>query len=377
MINYFPLGIASGESFCNRVDERQKIIENINVNRHTLVKSPRRYGKSSLVLYAFNESSTLYERVDLFVAIDERTVQDLILAGVKRLLNRISKSPENIIRLIRNYIKKLKTKFTINTDGVSVELISDKENDPIATIINSLQLLDHLLQKKKLSAVFFIDEFQEIGLLTNSKALEGAIRHVAQESKRLCFIFSGSNRHLLSNMFDKRSRPLYMLCDRINLGRIEEESYIPFLNKLASKKWNKTLSNNVIQTIFECTQRHPYYMNVICGQLWQKDNISSINAQTVKDLWKNHIMQEESKTAKELSVLTTLQKELLIAIARDYTKDLSGKAMLSKLNVTSAAVIRALNILNELDYIKKNKGEYSLIDPLIQQSLLFFYSDKR
>lgn len=377
-IKYFPLGIASGEAFCNRVNERQKIIENIQAGRHTLVMSPRRYGKSSLVLNSLAESKVLFERVDLFVALDERTTEDLILAGVKRLINKISKTPEQIIRFMREYLKKLKTKFTINTDGVSIELVPDKENNSVSTIISSLQLLDHLLQKRNISAVFFIDEFQELGVLATSKSLEGAIRNVAQECQNLSFIFSGSNRNLLSKMFDSRSRPLYMLCDRIKLGRIHKEDYILLLNKLARKQWNKVLIPSVLDAIFECTQRHPYYMNVLCGMLWQKCKKHLPKYEDVMSLWQSYILQEETKTAKDLSGLSLLQKQLLITISQGVTKDLNGKVIVSKLNVTSAAITKALRVLVELDYVQKDVGnEYLLIDPLIKESLLIFYPAKR
>ena len=98
-------------------------------------------------------------------------------------------------------------------------------------ILDALNALEHILVKKKQKAVLFIDEFQEIVKLPIGKAVEGAIRHFAQESKYLSLIFSGSNRHILLSMFVDRSRPLYQLCDRINLGRIDSKYYKEYLNK--------------------------------------------------------------------------------------------------------------------------------------------------
>jgi uncharacterized protein len=86
-INYFPLGIAKGEAFCNRVSERKRLISNTERNKHTIVISPRRYGKSSLVLCSLEEMKLPYERVDLFVAVNIKTVEEQILKGVKNLIN--------------------------------------------------------------------------------------------------------------------------------------------------------------------------------------------------------------------------------------------------------------------------------------------------
>ena len=58
-MEYFPLGLAEGRAFCNRDDEREKLIANIELNRSTMVTSPRRYGKTSLVLYVLKHLTCL------------------------------------------------------------------------------------------------------------------------------------------------------------------------------------------------------------------------------------------------------------------------------------------------------------------------------
>lgn len=372
--NYFPLGLATGKSFCNRVVERKQLISNIERNKHTILISSRRYGKSSLVLYSLEEIKLPYERVDLFVAINSQTIEDQILKGVKNLINRVSNIPEQAVGVIKNYIKNLKSKWIVGTDGVNLELIPEKNSDSANVIMDSLKMLENVLFKKNINAVFFIDEFQEIGILAHSKGIEGAIRHVAQECKNLRFIFSGSNRHILASMFDDRSRPLYMLCDRMTIDRISEKDYTFYLNQVAKKTWKKDLDASVINEIFRLTERHPYYMNVICDKLWVlcADKLPTI--ENVETVWKNYIFQEESKTAKELSSLNTSQKEIMIIMAQGHTKELTSKNMLKKFNLTSAAVVKSLKLLEAQDYIHRDKnGEYFIIDPLIKASLIQFY----
>jgi hypothetical protein len=373
--NYFPLGIAKGKAFCNRITERKQLINNIARGQHTIVISPRRYGKSSLVLWSLEEAKMPYERVDLFVAVSAKTIEEQILKGVKNLITRVSTVPEQAVGFIKNYIKNLKTKWIVGTDGLNIELIPGKDSDSASIIMESLQMLENILGKKGTQAVFFIDEFQEIGVLANSCGIEGAIRHVAQESKNLRFIFSGSNRHILANMFDDRSSPLYMLCDRITIDRIHEDAYIKHLHKIAKKTWKNNLDNLVTQEIFKLTERHPYYMNVLCDKLWiycieQLPN----KVETVTNIWKDYVLQEESKIAKELSSLNTSQKKLLIAVSQGASKDLTSKETLHKFNLTSAAVVKSLKLLEEQDYLNRNKnGEYFVVDPLIKTSLMVFY----
>jgi transcription termination factor Rho len=71
-IPYFPRGIAKGKEFCNRVSEREPLIKNINTHQHTLLMSPSRYGKTSVVRYAAAEAGVMYSEVDLFVAVDAK-----------------------------------------------------------------------------------------------------------------------------------------------------------------------------------------------------------------------------------------------------------------------------------------------------------------
>jgi len=373
-INYFPLGIAKGEAFCNRITERKQLINNMMRNKHTIVISPRRYGKSSLVLRCLDEINLPSERVDLFVAVSAKAIEDQILKGVKSLIGKVTTAPEQAIGLIKNYIKNIKSKWIIGTDGINIELIPDKNSDPANTIMESLQMLENVLFKKNQKAIFFIDEFQEIGVLANCAGIEGAIRHVAQESESLHFIFSGSNRHVLANMFDDKSSPLYMLCDRITIDRINEEDYIAYLNKTAKKTWGSHLNPAVIAEIFKLAERHPYYTNVLCDKTWLNciDNIPTVK--NVTNAWNDYVLQEESKTAKDISSLNISQKKILIAIAQGFTTDLSSKQSLQKFNLTSATISKSLKQLEEKDYLNKNKkNEYFIVDPLIKASLLLFY----
>ncbi len=374
-LDYFPLGIAKGDAFCNRIKERERLASNIKKGRHTLITSPRRYGKSSLALFVLAELGLPYERVDLFVAVNSKTVEEQILKGVNKLLNKISNTHEQTIHFIKNYIKKLKLQWMIGTDGINISLIPNKDSDSVNVILEALLVLENLLSEKKIRAVFFIDEFQEIGVLED-RGIEGAIRHVAQESKNISFIFSGSNRHILSNMFDSRKSPLYMLCDRISIERIAEEDYIHFINKIAKATWNKHLDQSIFDEIFKFTERHPYYMNVLCNNIWEVGCHKMPSKEQVSLIWREYIFQEESKIAKEMSALNLSQKKVLVAIAKGMTTNLTGKSALFHFNLTSGATTKILQQLKERDYIglDMNKGYY-VVDPAIKFSILLFYPD--
>ncbi len=125
--------------------------------------------------------------------------------------------------------------------------------------------------KENLSLVMFIDEFQRLKEISQDYSIEAAIRQVAQISKKITYIFSGSNRHLVEDMFFDSNRPFYKMCDTIYLGRIANEHYIDYIQTAAHEQWNAYLTENTIIRILELTENHPYYVNYLCSKLWLYD----------------------------------------------------------------------------------------------------------
>jgi uncharacterized protein len=350
---YFPRGIAHGNAFCNREQERKRLTTNIHSRQHTLIMSPRRYGKTSLVKYTVDETTTLFGEADLFVAIDAKHIEQQLITGIKRIISNLNTPFEQIlVRQPTNY-------------------------DPATVIQEGLEALDNLLEKKKSYAVFFIDEMQEMGEVAEGKGIEGALRHVAQQTKTISFVFSGSNRRLLSKMFYDRARPLYKLCDRMVLERISKEAYSLHINKYVKQKWNKPLTDEAFDTLMALTERHPFYVNSLCRRLLEAEAETGPSAAEVRSAWGTLVKEERQELARELSVLSAGQRKVLIAIAKGQNKELMGKTFLQKVNLTGSSVSEALKVLEEGDYLEKqNDGTMRFIDPLLLSALKTFYFDE-
>lgn len=374
---YFPRGIAKGNAFCNRQAEREQLKNNIQICHHTLLISPRRYGKTSLVKYAVEELDILYGETDLFIAVDAKQIEQQILAAIKNIMQTVSTSIEQTIFNVAQFFKKINTKWTVGTQGVEIVLIPDRQAPSPMTIIEALQALEDLLKKKNQRAVLFIDEIQEIGEVAEGKGIEGAIRHVAQEAQHIAFIFSGSKRHLLANMFYDKARPLYKLCDRIRLERISEADYQKHLNALAKKRWGNTFSEEALAAIFNFTECHPFYLNALCLRLWTTDLKKIPTSDVVEQYWNVLVAEERQEIIRELETLSTGQRKILIAIAQGHNTALTGKIFLRKMGLTSSSVSEALKKLELRDYIEKNEnGEYHCIDPMFATALRLYFIDE-
>jgi AAA+ ATPase superfamily predicted ATPase len=373
--NYFPRGIATGEAFCNRVNERKRLALNIKTGQHTLLMSPRRYGKTSLVRFVIDEMELPFGEADLFVAIDAKRIEQRILSGIKMVFANSSNSMEQTLRLVRDYFKTVNSKWVIGTQGLNIALIPSQDSDPATNVMDALLALENVLAQKKKRAVIFLDEIQEIGEIAEGKAIEGAIRHAAQESKYLSMVFSGSSRHLLSKMFFNKSRPLYKLCDRITLDHISEEDYEKHLNKLAKKRWGMNISQEALSCLFSLTERHPFYMNNLCLRIWQSlENPPS--AEEVEQYWHDFLKEERLETARELSGLSAGQRKILMAMASGYAKGFSSKNFLKIVDMAGPSVHEALQVLEQKDYIERQGDDYLIIDPLIKASLNLYFGEQ-
>ena len=375
--NYFPRGIASESAFCNRIAERKKLLNNIETGQHTLLISPRRYGKTSLVNYVVKDSNLPVGDADLFVAVDARHIEQRILAGIKMAMHTLYSSTEQLLRSLRDYFQTINNQWIIGTQGISLVMTpGSKESDPATNIMEALLALEHLLSKKQKRGVIFLDEMQEIGVVAEGQGIEGAIRHVAQKSKYLVFIFSGSNRHLLSHMFYDKARPLYKLCDRINLERISQIDYTNHLNLLSKKKWKTDLPSESIKKIFELTECHPYYMNTLCLRLWESNVKTTPTVTDIIKTWLDIAKEERLEIARELSSLSLGQKKILISIAAGFSTQLTGKAFLNRVNMTGSSVSSLLQSLEQKDYVEKQDKEYVFIDPLVKTTLNLYFGEE-
>ena len=368
--DYFPLGIATGPAFCNRTEDTRLLVENIKNGKHTLLIATRRYGKSSLALQAIKITGLPYVEMDFYMARSEKVIESYLLKGVIEAMGKALGPVDQWIPSIKKYIKALKPKLDIGVPATKLELTADIETDPAANVKEALQLLERLLEENKKYVVLLMDEFQNVGVIAKGAGIEAAIRNVAQKTKYLTIIFSGSHRRLLTAMFEDDHRPLYKLCWKIALKRIELDHYKNHIQKVAKAVWKHELNNDIIKTITSCTERHPYYVNKLCDRLlaYHEKKPPSINE--VNKAWNIILEEEKSDAIKEISLLSIGQKTVALQIARGITSALSSKENMLELQMTPSSIFTALEGLEEKDMVEKEEGQYQIINPIIKYYIL-------
>lgn len=368
---FFPRGIAKGQQFFDRVDELKRLKHNILSGTHTLLLAPRRYGKSSLAKRGIETSELAWAEVDLFLAIDDEDIACKIIRGVENVIKQISNRPEQWFDALRNYFLTAHKKWTVGIKGVHLELIPDSSTSVAENVLDALSALEFVLKNKGVRAVLFIDEVQEISGAKTGKAIEGAIRHFAQDCEQVSFIFSGSRRRMLEKMFKERSRPLYALCDEILLRRIEASYYEQYLNHVAMETFDEPMQKRVIDAILILSERHPKYVYTFCFEIWLRCGGHAPTLQQVTTIWHDYLKHQQKDVREHLRTLSQTQIKLLEAIAKGNNSKLSSHENQQKLKLTSSAIVQALQVLEDKDYIEKLTTDgYRIIDPIVKGSFL-------
>lgn len=362
MVKFFPQGIATDNAFCNRISERQALKESINSHEHLVLIAPRRYGKSSLIAQVLKENDFFGISIDLFFALTQTEVIRSITDGVSQVISDILPKTQSAVRKIADSITTLSPKLTINLLGQKVEIGIKQTTEK--TISEVLLALDHVAQKANKSCVIVLDEFQQVGELKENHAIEAAIRHAVERSKQVSYIFCGSKRHLLNEMFSDTSRPLYHLCDLMIIERIHDEAYKLFLNEMSQAKWQQGLEGDIATEIIHLTENHPYYLNALCRKLWRGKKPPTLS--DVRNTWDNYVIQQSVWIADDIANLTLNRKKVLTALAYQATNEPQGQAFSVRAALTPSTIKKALTDLIKLDLVLQNEeGYYQVLDPAV------------
>jgi AAA+ ATPase superfamily predicted ATPase len=372
---YFPKGIAKGSAFFNRTEELKRLNNNLKHGTHTVLIGPRRYGKSSLAKHAIAQLDYQSCEIDLFVATADIDVANKIIAGVSTIIQQLTNDRTPWFDTLKNFLAQADKKWTVGFKGLKLELIPHDIQTVPQNILEALEALELILKQHNKSAVIYIDEFQEILDSPSAKAIEGAIRHFAQDTDHVVFIFSGSSRKMLKTLFNDRARPLYALCDEIHIDRISALHYENYLRDVSSKSFQKAFSKETISRILQLSDRHPRYVYLLCTEIWIRSDKQLPSTEDVDIAWHEYVMQKYKDVRNELSMRSGVQIKLLTEISAGNNTNLSSQKNQMILGLTSSAIVQALQVLERLDYIEREvSGTYRIIDPLIKSALLYAYS---
>jgi len=193
---------------------------------------------------------------------------------------------------------------------------------------------------------------------------EALLRTYIQNCNNAWFVFSGSKRHMMGEMFSSPARPFYQSASTMSLKAISSEAYERFIS-FHFQQAGKHIEPEAIRYTYEKFDGTTWYIQKICNELFAMTEQSSSCGIKEVDIAISYSVDEKNDTFQDLMTrLTAKQKALLLALAHSE-KDVqptSGQ-FIRKYHLTSAsAVQRSLSALQEKDIVTSNNGQYFIYD---------------
>lgn len=368
---YFSLKVATEDVFCNRETELALIRDCIRDNEHVVVVAPRRYGKTSLIMRAIQQSKSPHAMVDLFCV----SYQEEVARKLAKAVTEITRQFVGVFR--QNTAKVLKTlegvfrsaSISFKSEGLEVGVEFSHKENPVMQISDLLSGLESLAQSMNKKAVLFIDEFQDILKTDESVKIQSAIRAVAQHSKNITYVFSGSSRTMLEKIFENANQPLYLMCRNIVLKRISSERLGDHARLAWKNNLNIPLADVVVEEILRLTECHTYYFNHLCLRLISLR--AELSPEIVEEVWNDTIEDELGKIVVDLQRLTANQMKILTHVSiQGVVNAPNSQQFVKSVALPLSSIQRSVKKLLDSDYLHKLEGgALKLVDPAIRYFL--------
>jgi hypothetical protein len=243
--------------------------------------------------------------------------------------------------------------------SVSLEL-NPKSND----VDEILQLPEKIAQKKGCRIVVCIDEFQQIAEFQDSKTFQKRLRAVWQLQESVSYCLFGSKKHLMNELFEKRSLPFYKFGDTIYLQKIGTEDWVDYITQ-RFESTGKSISRELAQRICEMVDNHSSYVQQLAWLVWVHSG-ETATENDLKEAYRDIIDQSSPLFEKQTESLTTYQINFLKAIIDGVQCEFTSQDVLQKYQLGSSANVSIVKRALEKKEIIEIDRKYVVIpDPVM------------
>ena len=308
-------GYVSAEYFCDRQTESVELIKKVTNGNNLALISLRKMGKTGLIEHCFDKKE-IYEKyytfyVDIYAT---SNLREFVFKLGKEIFEILKTKGRKFIDKFFNVISSLRPAFKI--DSITGSPVFDISIGDINAAEFTLEEIFKYLENADKHCLIAIDEFQQIAKYPE-KNIEAILRTHIQRSKNTTFIFSGSQRHIMQNIFFSSSRPFYQSVALLTLQAIEKNVYIKFVFK-HFKNANKKITTEIAEKVYDIFEGHTWYMQVIFNEIFSfLEQDESLTLNQLQEIIDYKISSYESLFQNILFLLRERQKELLYAIAKE------------------------------------------------------------
>ncbi|MEN6618571.1 MAG: ATPase [Rikenellaceae bacterium] len=357
-------GYVSAEYFCDRKLESERLIREIKDGNNLALISTRRMGKTGLIQHCFNDKKIQKNYYTFFVDIyATKSLREFVFSLSKVILEGLKPFGRRALESFWNSVKTLQA-------GISFDVAGNPSfNVGLGDILSEEVTLNEIfkyLSSADKPCIVAIDEFQQIASYAE-KNLEAQLRTYVQHCNNARFIFAGSQRHTMGNMFLSAARPFYQSVSMMHLGCISLPKYIEFATH-HFKTGSKTITSDTINAIYDQFDGVTWYLQKMLNVLYSYTPQNGVCSQQMIAIAIDTIIDSYRYTYSDILFrMPEKQKELLIAITKEgKAKGLTSGDFVRKYKlVSSSSVQSALRGLLEKDFITHEMGEYRIYDKFL------------
>lgn len=367
--NPFVFGkAAEGTYFTDRTEDAKRLHANLTHGINTILISPRRWGKTSLVKKVITE----IDRPDIksvFIDIFQcKSEYEFYHAFASAVIKQTSSKLDEWVETAKTFLSNISPKFSFGSDPINDFSLSFEWNPKDDTSTDILQLPEKIAQKKNIHLVLCLDEFQQIADFDDSFKFQKKLRSVWQHQQNVTYCMFGSKKHLMENIFNDKSMPFYKFGDMMFLKKIPTEEWIPFICA-KFQETGKAISVDQAAKICEATENLSSYVQHLAWVVWYKTDRVATNKDitgAIDDL----LEQNKVFFQREVEQLSEHQLNFLRALANGVTTGFSRKDVIKKYRLESSANVQSVKkALLKKDLIDVDGQEISFNDSLFKQWL--------
>lgn len=366
----FLFGTAvDGYNFIGREAEIKRLMANFTEGINTILISPRRIGKTSLVkkvkqLLESNED-VIIVYLDMFACKTEYEFYNALSAAV---LKQTASHAEKWMEYAKDFIVRLTPKLSFSPEANSDFSISLGITAKTHTPEQILELAEEIARKRGKRIVVCIDEFQQIGELPDSLTVQKRLRSVWQHQQLTSYCLFGSKKHLMSNIFQRRNMPFYQFGDMIFLDKIPTEQWVDYIVEHFQDR-NRDISRELAQQLCEIVENYSSYVQQLAWLLFSLLNegetatLEKLN-RAVNDL----LNANEALFMQHIEPLSAYQLNFLRAIADGHKRGFGEMEIREEYNLGSPSnITRLKSSLIKRDLIEMQaKGTLNITDPVFK-----------
>lgn len=351
--------------FCDREDESRRLLTALTNQQNVVLTSPRRMGKTKLIDHVM--ASPEVEGNNFVLSIDilqTGTLAEFTATLGHAVFSQVARRSDRLTKLFVSVLKSLRAAFSF--DPVTGMPALDVRLGDIERPEYTLQEIFDFLDQTDRRCLVVIDEFQQI-VNYPEKNVEALLRSHIQHSRNANFVFAGSQRHLMSELFASSRRPFYNSASFLHLDAIPVEVYTQFAVDRFSDR-DKRIEPQAVQLAYDTFSGVTLYdqqaMNIAFALTPQGQTCDTA---AMRHIISDMVSQNDRTERELLQFLTERQKEVLYAIFADQpvrsvtSAQFTRKHRLKSASSTQSAVRRLL----QLDFITRVNGQYRISDPMM------------